>query len=270
MRRLIVTGLACPSEPWIKLLGDSEGSRVITLHEVLEHTTSSDPRHMSRYVTEQIERFQPASLIAHDLGVPMTLLSLLRLNRRGLALDTRVTLFNGAFHKFDIFRANHAFRIQLMTTGRCIREIESQGGEVDIRLKKHLARIRAMYRLIILFGVAEKVSHSFGLEDFISLRGKFLVKTPLQVIASRNDPYIPFEALEQLRRDFRPERFLTLDYGHFPYSTSQPARIRGLILGIRGKIPREIDETTPPGHHRDRTKRKSRAPARSGPVMGDS
>ena len=251
MRRLIVTGLACPPDPWLALFGEKD-VRVITLHEVMEHTASADPRQMSRYVTEQIESYRPESLIAHDLGVPMTLLSLLRLNRRGLALDTKVTLFNGAFHKFDVFKANHAFRIQLMTTRRCIREIEAQDGQVDLRLKKHLPRIRAMYRLIILFGVAEKVSHTFGLEDFITLRGKFSVKSPLQIIASRNDPYIPLEALEQLRRDFRPRRFLAFDYGHYPYSTSQPNRLRRLLE----EFETEPNKEAPKGR---------RAPARRAP-----
>lgn len=246
MKRVIITGLPCPPEIWEDFLGRSKGQRIIPLWEVFENAQSSDPRVMSRYITEQIEREKPQSIIAHDLGVPMTLLSLMRLNRRGLALDTRVTLFNGAFRKYDVFKANHPFRVQLMPARKCVEEIESRGGAVDLRLKRYLPRIRAMYRHIILFGLAERISSMFSLEDVIGLKGRLRVRSPIQMIASPNDPYILMESIEQLRRDFPPERFTTVEYGHFPYSVDSRT-ILPLIRSFESSV------TTAPRPRRPRT-----------------
>jgi len=220
MRRLIITGLPCPPEPWEDFFGKHKGQRVLPLLEVLEHTDSADLKGMSRYVASQIESFEPDSIVCHDYGVPLTLLALLHLQRKGRSPAAKITLFNGAFRRLDIFRSPIPFRIQLMTPTKAIREVESHGGHVDLRLKKYLPRIRAINRLIIAYSLADKMLSKLGLDEFMGYGGKPLIRSPMQIIASTDDPYIPYDSIEQLRRDFSPQRFVKVKYGHFPYSVS--------------------------------------------------
>jgi|GEM_PF-1604464 len=221
MKRLVVTGLPCPPETWEKFLGSRKNQRILPLVEVFENTQSSDLREMSRYVTSQIESFAPESIICHDLGVPLTLMALFRLNRKGVGRGMKITVFNGAFRKVDVFKANHPFRIQYMSYERAVKEVLSAGGHIDKRLKNHLPKIRAMYRLIILYSLTEKLADLFKVENVIGFNFRTPLKTSVQIIASRNDPYIPYEAIDQLRRDFAVKRFYEIDYGHFPYTLSR-------------------------------------------------
>lgn len=228
MKRLVITGLACPPEPWKKFLGDSPEQRIIPIREVFRNTSSSDPRELSRYITKEIEAFGPQSLICHDMGVPLTLLSLLRLNRQGKCLDTRVTLFNGAFRRVNLFKANHPFRIQVMGIKKAIRELKARGGKVDYHLASYLSRIRAMFRMIIIYGMSEKIGCLIGLDGLVGFSDRYLLTAPIQIIASRNDPFIPFDSILQLKRDIRPKKFYEIEYGHFPY-TADPSKILPLI-----------------------------------------
>ncbi len=189
--------------------------------EVLEHTDSADLKGMSRYVAAQIEAFEPESIVCHDYGVPLTLLALLHLQRKGKSPSAKITLFNGAFRRLDIFKSPMPFRIQLMTLNKAVREVESRGGSVDLRLKKYLPRIRAINRLIIAYSLADKMLSKLGLDEFMGYGGKPLIRSPIQIIASTDDPYIPFESIEQLRKDFSPQRVVKVKYGHFPYSASK-------------------------------------------------
>lgn len=218
MKRLVVTGLACPPETWTKFLGSEKGQRIIPLYEVFENTPSADLREMSRYITKQIEDFSPDSIIAHDLGVPLTLISLLRLKNRGMPLKAKITLFNGAFRNFNVLRATHPFRVQWLSLRKAIREIETHGGQVDLRLKKHIAKIRSMYRYIILYVLKERAGHWLGIDELLGFPSKLCFKNNIQIIASASDPYIPKESLAQLKDDCAPKRYFELDYGHFPYS----------------------------------------------------
>ncbi len=218
MKRLVVTGLPCPPEPWEAFFGKHKGQRILPLLEVLENTDASDLKTMSRYVADQITAFEPASIVCHDFGVPLTLLALLYLQRKGKSPDVKITLFNGAFRRLDIFKSPIPFRIQLMTLSRAIKEVESCGGHVDLRLKEYLPRIRAMNRLVIAYSLADKMLSKLGLDEFMGYGGKPLIRSPIQIIASTDDPYIPFESIEQLRLDFSPQRMVKVQYGHFPYS----------------------------------------------------
>ena len=214
-----MTGLACPPGTWEKFLGKPTGEqRILSFYDVLEHSQSSDLREMSRYVGDQILEFDPTSIVAHDLGVPLTLLSLIRLAKRRVPVSAKLTLFNGAFRQIEIFKANHPFRVQWMTRKGARRELEAHGGEVDSRLEPFLPRIRAMYRYIILYGLSEKFTHALGLEDLLGIAGKLPFKTPVQVIGSKNDPYIPYSSVEKLFEDCHAKRLIEMNYGHFPYS----------------------------------------------------
>ncbi len=218
MKRLVITGVPCSAEAWESFLGPRENQRILPFREVLENSSSSDPRELSRYVTRQIESFRPDSIVAHDMGVPLTVLSLLRLNKRGKFLDTKVTFFNGSFRRVNLLKANHPFRVQFMTQKRAIREVESRGGSVDLGLAKHMGRIRAMYRLIMLYRLGESLGSWIGLDELVGFADRSHLKASIQIIASRNDPYIPFDAVEGLGRDVSAVRFVERAYGHFPYS----------------------------------------------------
>lgn len=229
MKRLIITGLPCPPGVWESFMGKHKGQRVLPLLEVFEHTDSADLRVMSRYISDVIGDFRPGSIVCHDFGVPLAMLALLRLKRhRKIPSGLRVTLFNGAFRKMDIFHANHVFRIQWMSYRKAISEVEKNGGEVDLRLKQYLPRVRAMYRLIILYSLIEKAQSILGLDDFVGHGDKPLLRVPVQTIFSPNDPYISKESLDQLRKDFPPQRRFEIPYGHFPYSIS-PKEVLPLI-----------------------------------------
>lgn len=227
-KRLVIAGLPCPSDSWEKLLGKSDRQRIITMHEVLAGTNSSDPRELSRYITDELERERPTSLICHDLGVPLTLLALLRLKRRGTPLDMKLTIFNGAFRNVSLWRARQPLRMQWTPVRRVIREVERRGGQIDPRLMEYLPRIRAVYRMLILHRLADKMTSMIGFDYLGRFPKRAGLRIPTQIIASSNDPYLPYESMEQLREDLEPDRFVEMEYGHFPYSISGD-RIRSLI-----------------------------------------
>ncbi len=200
------------------------------MHEILAHTPSADPREMARYVTQQIEAEKPDSIVCHGMGVPLCLTALLRLKRRGISWDTRLTVFNGASRNVSLWRASQPIRMQWTSAKRIIREVESNGGAVDGRLLPYVPRIRAMYRLLILYRLADKMAARLGW-DGVGRFPKRGLRLPVQIIASKNDPYLPFEAMEELGRDLNAERFVELEYGHFPYSLPVD-QIRPLIQGF--------------------------------------
>lgn len=230
-KRLVITGLPCPAETWENFLGREMDQRIISMSEVLAHTQGADPRELSRYVTAQIELEQPSSIVCHGMGVPLTLLALMRLKRKGVVLDTKLTIFNGAFRRVRLSKARQPFRMQFTPVTRMVRDVERHGGQVDPELLPYVPRIRALFRLLILHRLAEKMTAMVGLDFLDAFPKKAGLKMPVQIIASPNDPYLPFETMEKLRDDLQPERFLQIDYGHFPYS--QPgSQISELVRGF--------------------------------------
>lgn len=218
LRRLVVTGLPCPPEAWEEFLGKSANQRILSAAEVYDGCQSPDLREMSKIVTRAIADFEPQSIVCHDLGVPMTLLSLLRLRRRGVWVNARVTFFNGALRRVNLLKASQMLRVQLMPIEKAIKEVHSHGGVVDERLRKHYKKIRAMYRRMVVFSAVDWLTSLTHLEKAIGFLPGSPLGIPMQIIASPNDPYIPFESIEQLRRDFHVQRFNVVPYGHFPYS----------------------------------------------------
>lgn len=221
MKRLVITGLPCSSDSWEAWLGKDDEQRILPLIEVLDNTSSPDLRVMANYVANVIKEYNPESILCHDFGVALTLIALMKLERRGTPCRAKVTVFNGAFRKVDVFKANQAFRVQLMSYKKAVREVEAAGGSVDPRLRPYLPRIRAMYRLIIYYSLTEKLQQWLGLDQFVGFGSRPQLQVPMQIIASEDDPYIPSESIEQLRRDFGPRRVVKLNYGHFPYSRSR-------------------------------------------------
>lgn len=231
MKRLVVTGIACPKEAWIQFLGDHKYQRIITVRELFANVNSSDPRELSKYVTNVIEEYKPRSIIAHDLGVVLSLLSLIRLSWKKLQFNTKLTLFNGIVRGINLFKTRHLFRVQFMSVKSAIRELKSKGGKVDYQLSRYFPRIRALFRMVIIYGITEKLSDLFGIGELIGFsKSVHRLKIPIQIIASKNDPYIPFESILRLKHDLKPAFFYELEYGHFPYS------------GDRAKITKLIEE----------------------------
>lgn len=227
-KRLVITGLPCPAESWEQFIGPSEGQRIITMREVLAHTESTDLKELARYIMQQIEIEQPTSIVCHDMGVPLTLLALLRLKQKGRVPNARLTVFNGAFRNVSLLRARQPLRVQYTSLRKLIREVESYGGTIDLALLPYVPRIRAFFRKLILHRLADKVTSAVGLNYLGGFPRNAGLKMPTQIIASPNDPYLPFEAMEQLRRDLDPEQFWEVEYGHFPYSVAA-TKIRPLI-----------------------------------------
>src|SRR5688572_7934360 len=153
---LVIAGLPCPPDSWEKFLGPSVGQRIITVQEVRSETPGSRPVELSRYLTEEIAREKPDSIVCHDIGVPLTLLALLRLKRRGTPVHARLTIFNGAFRNVSLWRARQPLRMQWTPVKKVIREVESMGGTVDEGLVPFIPRIRALFRMLILFRLTDK------------------------------------------------------------------------------------------------------------------
>jgi len=225
MKRLVVTGIACPPETWEKFLGKSKTQRIISLAEVISRASSDDPRVMADYVAHQIEIEKPDSLVCHGLGVTLTLAALLRLGRRGKVPHARVTLFNGVFRRTKLSKSKHLLRAQFLSLDRAINELQANGGDIDLRLHDQLGRIRKMCRRLIARGLTEKLGEWLGVDQVISIGGKSRVRLPIQIISSPNDPYISTESIDQIEKDFTVERRIEINYGHFPYSVK-----RSLIL----------------------------------------
>ncbi len=218
MKRLVLTGLPCPPEAWSDFLGNQSDQRILSMFEIFEKCPSPDLRQMSRVVEKVIQEDRPDSLICHGFGVTMALLALLRLRRRGYSYAPRLTLFNGALRNIHILKSRHPLSIQWRSSQSLKKEVERFGGMVDPRLQTHLKHIRAMYRLVILFNFAEAIGSQLQMQRFLGLHLGTPLASPIQLIASPNDPYIPYGSLLQLKRDFHIETFYEVEYGHFPYS----------------------------------------------------
>ncbi len=233
-KRLVITGLPCPPETWEEFLGPDTEQRVISMREILDHTQGSDPRELSRYVTEQIALEKPSSIVCHGMGVPLTLLALMRLKRSGLPVDTRLTVFNGGFRNVSLSRARHPFRMQFKPLRSVLKEVERNGGAVDPELLPYASRIRALFRNLILHRLAEKMTSVVGLDFLEAFPKRVGLKMPVQIIASPNDPYLPAESMQRLREDLQPERYVEIEYGHFPYSL-HTHRIAGLVQSFEAR-----------------------------------
>jgi pimeloyl-ACP methyl ester carboxylesterase len=197
------------------------------MREILDHTATSDLKDLAEYVAQAIEKYRPTSIVCHDMGVPLTLLALLRLKKKGKLPPARLTIFNGAFRHVSLLKARQPLRLQYTPVRKIVREVQENGGSVDLDLMRHVPRIRSFFRKLILHRLADKVTSAIGM-DYLGKFPRSGLGLPTQIIASPNDPYLPYEAVEQLRHDLSPEKFWEVEYGHFPYSV--PAKkIRPLI-----------------------------------------
>ncbi|MBY0370460.1 hypothetical protein K2X33_07225 [bacterium] len=218
-RVLALTGFACPASAWERFLGPEV--RVVPLSEVVASCSSGHPLEWAKAARKHVADLQPRLLIAHDVGVLLALLSVLKLRKQPDYKVPRLLLFNGAFRGFDVFQATHPWRFQFATEARVRAEAERAGGEFDPWWNGRLGRMRTFYRYAILANLKEKLLRS-GEKRFSAL--------PITLIRSANDPYIPASSLDQLERDFQVAHSERFDYGHFPYTAvGLQRRVRALI-----------------------------------------
>ncbi|WP_141732016.1 alpha/beta hydrolase [Oligoflexus tunisiensis] len=228
MKRLMISGFGCPKEPWISFLGP--GTTVLTLHEVLEATRTSDMSTWGHFVAEEIRRLRPASIIAHDFGGVMALKALLELQERKIRVHARLTLLNTAFRDFDVLKNPHPFLIQIAPWSLTSSMIKLSGGTVDPQLEPWYNMIRKVYRQVIVASLARKVQRKLYSREKARLGSLDIdVGIPMQIIASTNDPYTSLDCLRSIQEDFLVPDLYTLEYGHFPYSSANCELVRELI-----------------------------------------
>ena len=221
--RLIISGFACPKDPWEEFLGDKR-HRVITFAEVLKNTPETNFLKSVNYVKEQIKATMPNSIVCHDFGTFLTLMALLKLKKEKFPLEGKLTVFNGAFRGFDVTKATHPFKIQLMNYSKLKHVVEKGGACVDPSYEELLPRVKGIYRQIILMSLLNKFKGLFTSQKDLNID----LGLDVQIIASKDDPFVPFSCMDLMKRDFKNRRFITHNYGHFPYITGKQ-QLRELV-----------------------------------------
>ena len=112
-------------------------------------------------------------------------------------------------------RAIDAFLLALGRDPAKEPELRGTGARVAEAFAAELCRER---KRTILVSIDEYHRSWLGLDELVGFADRSRLKAPIQIIASPNDPYIPFAAIEGLGRDIRAVRWVEHAYGHFPYS----------------------------------------------------
>ncbi len=217
MKRLIIGGLPCPREAWEKLFPPREGIEqlILPFYEVVAQVSDSCRFYdLVTPVKKAIEQFKPDIIVLHDLGVTLGILSILKIRKIDKSFRPWVVIFNGAFRGFNIFKAMHPFRIQFMPYESFQKEVDINHGEVDARFKEKYSNIKSLYRQIIAASIFSLITSPFKKQRQYQIE----IGSSVLILASRNDPYIPFQCLKNIEQDFSNAKLKTIDYGHFPYS----------------------------------------------------
>ncbi|MBM4253578.1 MAG: hypothetical protein FJ146_16545 [Deltaproteobacteria bacterium] len=210
----------------VDFVGIHNDTVIVTLADLIDSAGSADIRQLAKALGPLIEHEAPEQVVAHDIGLTVTILALLFRIKRGFQLPRSVILFNGAFSGFDVLVARHPIWIQLKSTNKIAQELASKGVVMDDRLKQHSSKIRSMYRQIIAVSLLDKVSSIIIAKPVKTLH--WPIKT--LIIEGVNDPYIPRSAIDQLATTLAvTERVIGYE-GHFPY------------LGDKVKIRKLVDE----------------------------
>lgn len=234
-KRLIVSGFPCSEKAWLNFFkGDAENITV-TFFDYIQNLKKADFKLMAKHVASIIEKNNPDYIVCHDFGVVVTLLALLRLKRKNVTLKSKLTIFNGALRGFDVFYATHPFKIQIFNWQQVV-NLATRGGasHVDTRLASYLPMIKSLYFKVIFFSLLEKVKNIFSTQQF-----NFDLGIDAQIIASENDPFIPFCAMEFIAQDFSIKNFNIENYGHFPY-TGNKENILNLVHSFERGINHQM------------------------------
>lgn len=214
MKRLIISGIACPASAWLNTFPIEGEEQIVTVYDTFGEFGFDMPKIID-YVKNKILDYQPDSILCHDFGVPVTLQALLKLLKaKSIPSNLKITFFNGAFRDFNIFKANHPVRFLYTSKQKIISEIISAGGEVGDDFDKIIRPCTKLYTMVVIFSLITQVKKLF--KKTKSLDIDFGV--PTQMIQSPNDPYIPMSFMKRLQEDFNITTIHEVDYGHFPYS----------------------------------------------------
>jgi hypothetical protein len=239
MRRLIIGGIPCPESAWDKLFPPEIGveQKILTFYEVFSKGyLNKNFFELVQVVQNAIEEFKPNSIVMHDIGVSFGLLALIKLQKTKMPLDiNKIVLFNGVFRGFNVLKSTHPLRIQMMAYDSFESEVVNNGGEVDGRLRPIYSDLCHIYRQISYSSISTLVSGFFGSRPTKQID----LSCEMLVIASKNDPYIAYECLNLLEKDFMNCRLTTLDYGHFPYSGDMNA-IRNMVASFEAEPSRRF------------------------------
>ena len=194
----------------------------MTLAEVLRTSGKNDFRGMSRVVDDLMSSGEYESIVAHDIGVTITMLALMARFRKGRSVPKKAVFFNGAFSEFDVFAAPHPVWIQLKSWKSLARDLLKSGVTMDPQLQEHFSTIKKVYRQIIIASVVQK---------FASPKSPDQTKVflpSLLILEGIDDPYIPERSIRALEKfSSRTVRIITYS-GHFPY-LGPVEKIRALI-----------------------------------------
>jgi len=226
IRRMMVTGFACSKRPWLTLVPSDDPTTILTLADVLSQSERADLRTMAKVVDHFMDQFPCDHLIAHDLGVTTVTLAILARRKRGRPLPQLLTLFNGAFSGFDVFRAPHPIKAQF-TSWQGISKILKQNGAVaDPQLEELLPQVKRLYRQVIAASVAEKLSRQPVRPVALPIK--------VQIIEGIDDPFIPQLCMDRLQELYAGSTRLNSYVGHFPY-THYPEKIANLLREFEAK-----------------------------------
>jgi hypothetical protein len=215
MKAIAVTGFACPAQKWKEFLRPLGNVPVTSFRELLENAENPrDLRSLGRYVGTQIDLLKPELLIAHDFGVPILIMGLMRVRRKNPDYRPRVLLFNSALRGLNLLKTTHPMRIQIKNWKQITALVEEGGGDCDPGLEKFLPQIKAIYRQVIAKALLDQAQSLMGKTRAAQLD---LGKSVL-VFRSNTDPYFSGETVQKMADDIAGSQVVKLDYGHFPYS----------------------------------------------------
>jgi hypothetical protein len=211
----VVSGFACPAHPWENFLSSMGTPEVITLASLF---TSAAPgtsfKALAQVAADRLSAQKPELVVAHDFGVTIAILALLKARQRNPEFQPKVILFNGALRGFRLHQAPHPLWAQVWSTKQIVESVQQAGGEFDPALGVHLPRVRALYRDVIGLSLLDQIQSIFRAQRPLNL----ILGSSVSILASANDPYIPRAAIERLAADLCGSTLEWFEYGHFPYS----------------------------------------------------
>lgn len=211
----VVSGFACPAHPWQNFLSSMGTPDVITLASLfMAAAPRTSFKALAQVAADRLLAQKPELVIAHDFGVTIAILALLKARKRSPEFRPKVVLFNGALRGFRLHQAPHPLWAQVLSTKRIIARVKRAGGEFDPALAAQLSCVRALYRDVIKLSLLDQMQSIVKAPGPLNLT----IGTSVRILGSSNDPYIPRAAIEQLATDLPGSILEWFEYGHFPYS----------------------------------------------------
>ena len=195
-----------------------EGCTFLPLSEQIRLAGKSDLKALGKVIAEEVLTLRPDAMIVHDFGLTTGLLGLIRARRKDPSLKIKLVAFNGAMRGFDVFKSTHPFTMQLMTFEKLKKIMNAKGIEVDPYFENKMLEARALYRQVIAMSLISNFCSIFRKQTTLNIDSGDLAL----ILASTNDPFIPFKCLELLKQDIKNSLLEKVEYGHFPYLNETP------------------------------------------------